>query len=388
MSLPNRTAGVTPPRADISATGLAIGQGERPPNSGPSALREAARRGPRVFTYRNGKFLYWSLARKPSAVFHVARVLPRFIASAARFITAIKWSRDRRPVMVIALLEYIGDIVAAEPIARLARETHPGHRVIWITRKVNKALVETYAPIDRVMTVGCLTEWMLLWRLGLTDVVWDLHVNDRICNDCGVPQRKRDGLPGLDNYYQFGSLLEVQCLCAGLPRLAAGPRIEPPTEARTRVDSLRLPGRFVAIHCRASDPRRDWPVDRWRLLVAAILKRRDIEVVEVGIRPLVASDGAARLHNLCDALSLLETAEVIRRADLFIGIDSGPAHLANAVGTPGIILLGDYVNFKHYMPYSGGYRDGTNADILYAEGTVVELEVETVLTALAKRLRR
>ena len=54
-------------------------------------------------------------------------------------------------------------------------------------------------------------------------------------------------------------------------------------------------------------------------------------------------------------LSILETAEVIRRAELFVGIDSGPAHLANAVATPGVILIGQYNAFKRFMPYSGLY---------------------------------
>jgi ADP-heptose:LPS heptosyltransferase len=37
-------------------------------------------------------------------------------------------------------------------------------------------------------------------------------------------------------------------------------------------------------------------------------------------------------------LPLPEAAELIRRADLLAGTDSGPAHLADAVGTPGAIL--------------------------------------------------
>jgi ADP-heptose:LPS heptosyltransferase len=38
--------------------------------------------------------------------------------------------------------------------------------------------------------------------------------------------------------------------------------------------------------------------------------------------------------------SLLSLADLIRRADLFIGSDSGPLHLASAVGTPTVALFG------------------------------------------------
>lgn len=43
-------------------------------------------------------------------------------------------------------------------------------------------------------------------------------------------------------------------------------------------------------------------------------------------------------------LRLPEAAELIRRAGLFVGTDSGPAHLADAVGTPGAII---------YAPHRG-----------------------------------
>ena len=377
-------------RKGVAVPGVCDHRAEGRPGSVASGARplgdDTTRRGPRVFTHRNAKFAYWALARNPAAALHMARVLLRAARSAVLLWARVRWSRDRRPVLAIALLEHIGDIVAAEPIARLARETYPGHRVFWITRAANQPLVRTYAAVDRVVTVGCLTEWMLLWRLGLTDIVWDLHVKDRICDTCAIPLQKRDGLPDLGTYYSFGNLLDVECLCAGLPKLAAGPRINPPAGARAAIDAIRLPGRFIAIHCRSNDPRRDWPADHWRRLVGRILETWDIDVIEVGMRPIVATAAAERVRNLCGTLSILETAEVIRRAALFVGIDSGPAHLANAVGTPGVLLLGDYVNFRRYMPYSGGYQDGRNADVLYAEGTVAELEVETVFTTLARRL--
>lgn len=347
---------------------------------------EAPRRGPRVFSYRNAKFAYWTLARKPASIFHMIRVLPRFLSSAISLLACVRWSRDRRPVLAIALLEHIGDIVAAEPIARLARESYPEHRVFWVTRAVNRPLVETYRAVDRVVTVGCLTEWMLLWRLGLTDIVWDLHVQDRICNGCGIPLAKYPGAPDLETYFRFGNLLDVQCRCAGLPKLTGAPRIDPSATVRATIDALSLPRRFVAVHCRSNDPRKDWPADRWRVLIARILARGDVDVLEVGLQPLLTMTGTARVRDLCGRLSILETAETIRRAVLFVGIDSGPAHLANAVGTQGVILLGDYVNFRNYMPYSGGYQDGEMADVLHADGPVADLPVENVFEAISDRL--
>jgi heptosyltransferase-3 len=82
----------------------------------------------------------------------------------------------------------------------------------------------------------------------------------------------------------------------------------------------------------------------------------------------------------------MQTAEVIRRAALFIGIDSGPAHLANATGTPGIILLGRHAGFESYTPYSAGYADGTLADLVRCDGPAANIEVESVIARVSKRL--
>ena len=79
-------------------------------------------------------------------------------------------------------------------------------------------------------------------------------------------------------------------------------------------------------------------------------------VIDVGAgkatKPAPLPDGAISLFN---RLPILQTAEVIRRARFFIGVDSGPAHLANAVQTPGIVLLGRLGKFRQYMPFTGFY---------------------------------
>jgi heptosyltransferase III len=119
-------------------------------------------------------------------------------------------------------------------------------------------------------------------------------------------------------------------------------------------------------------------------------------VLEVGISPLVVRTDEDRARSLCGRLSILETAEVIRRAALYVGIDSGPAHLANAVAAPAVILLGRFFGFARYRPFSGGYADGSratllhaaglNADGLHADGFTAALTVDEVFAAVMARV--
>jgi ADP-heptose:LPS heptosyltransferase len=50
-------------------------------------------------------------------------------------------------------------------------------------------------------------------------------------------------------------------------------------------------------------------------------------------------------------LTLIETAALIARADLFIGADSGPAHLAAAVGTPAMVLFSGTNRVEQWRPW-------------------------------------
>jgi heptosyltransferase-3 len=334
------------------------------------------------------RFFYWTLRRNRAAAVHMLGVPPRFLLSAARLFRLFRISRVRRPVVAIALMDAMGDIVAAEPIARLARRLYPGAHICWITRSQFVSLPDSYPEVDDVIGVGCLTEWMLLRRLKLFDVVWDLHHDGRMCLFCCIPQVKPSVSQNEHNYYNLGNLLDMFCDSAGLPRLSDGPSLNPPSASVKSVDALLLPPRFMVIHCVSSDPNRDWPADKWRDLIAQIIATQDVTIVEVGTRPLVITSDGARMRSLCGKLNMLETAEVIRRADVFIGIDSGPAHLANAVATPGVILLGAYKHFHFYMPYSGGYATGDTAAVIRIDGPVAGVSVEDVFTSVVARTGR
>lgn len=331
------------------------------------------------------KRVYWNIRKRPQRIRHLLDVAAQTARSAVRLFRASKLRADRRPVLAIALLEHMGDIVAAEPIARFARQRYPGMRIFWITRPAYAPLAAEFPGVDEVLTVSCLTEWALLWRLRLVRTVWDLHFSERCCPLCDLPLAKHE-LPSMEDYFSHGSLLENQCLCAGIQPLSGAPILPRSAAAAAVVDRLNLPPRFIAVHCKSSDDCKDWPVECWRELVAEIRSRTGLAVVEVGIEPVLQNVTNGQVHSLCGSLSMIETAEVLRRATLFIGVDSGPAHLANSVGTRGIVLLGKYRHFVRYLPFSGGYADGSNADLIYAEGAVASLPLPYVLDAALRRI--
>lgn len=154
-------------------------------------------------------------------------------------------------------------------------------------------------------------------------------------------------------YYQHEVMrwLEVASLVGATP-VAIEPRLAPlPQElARARGHLQRpdggdgtQPGGTVAVHPGATDPRRRWPVEHFAQLVSE-LERDGARAVLVGhgaddealcarIAQRAGVLGASKVLNLAGALSLGDLAGVLATVDVMVGNDSGPRHLAQAVGT-------------------------------------------------------
>lgn len=329
----------------------------------------------------------WLASLKNLSDPHARRKKLSFLVNVLR-LSRMRYTIPRRdaPLVVISLTEHLGDIVACEPVARYVRSQYPDARILWVTRRPYDQLFAAHPAIDGCLTVFCLTEWIWLKRCGFFDRIIDLHLRNRICRYCKVPLPKPAEAPIVDgsNYLRVGGLLNAFSLGAGLPRLDEAPRLFIPEVAVKEVDVLSLPPRFIVAHATALDADKHWPTTKWAALAARIHETCRLPIVEVGLRPVLPA--APGVINLCGRLPIMATAEVIRRAALFIGIDSGPAHLANAAGTPGVILLGRYSYFDRYNPFSGNYAEDRDCVILQANGPAANLSVDAVCHAAFARL--
>lgn len=100
---------------------------------------------------------------------------------------------------------------------------------------------------------------------------------------------------------------------------------------------------WVAIAPGANLDRRRWPTSRFAELARELIRCRDIGIVIVGGgadvslgRSIVSEAGTStkEILDLTGRLTLGQTSLVLRRCQLFIGNDSGPMHIAAAMGVP------------------------------------------------------
>lgn len=101
----------------------------------------------------------------------------------------------------------------------------------------------------------------------------------------------------------------------------------------------------VALFPGATFEHKRWPLENFQELCRSLLADQTVSVAvlggsgETGLSSALCAKFPSRVISLAGGLSFLELAEVLRRCALFVGNDSGPGHLAAAVGCPTVTLF-------------------------------------------------
>ncbi len=107
----------------------------------------------------------------------------------------------------------------------------------------------------------------------------------------------------------------------------------------------------VALHPYAAHRHKAWPVGHWRELTA-LLERRGIPWLLIGRgEPFYGGDS----RDCSNRTSLRESASLLAACSVLVSGDSGPMHLASAVGTPVVGLFGPTTREWGFFP--SGPRD-------------------------------
>jgi heptosyltransferase-3 len=134
-----------------------------------------------------------------------------------------------------------------------------------------------------------------------------------------------------------------------LPRITLTAHERLQGEADLRSAGAPAVGHRVAFALVTSSPARDWPVERFATLANALLDR--------GITPIVLAAGTpaaivGRLRALCPRAILVPALDsnrdremrrflgVLAACDVLLSGDTGPAHMADALGVPRVTLYG------------------------------------------------
>ncbi len=266
-------------------------------------------------------------------------------------------------------LSALGDVTHALPVVRAIQRHWPETRITWITAKLEHQLLRLIDGI-RFVVVDKRAGWREYPRLRRElagehfDVMLQMQTSARanltgLCVRAGVKlgwdkSRARDfhrwcmtdAIPATPFEHQVqGHLSFARTL--GLD--AAEPEWNFPITpaAREFADSvLPADGDILVISPCSSHPARNWRPERYAAVADhAAVKLGMTVVLSGGPSKLEARTGhaieaamRARAINLIGKDTLEQLVALLARADVVLSPDAGPAHLANALGTPVIGL--------------------------------------------------
>jgi heptosyltransferase-1 len=275
----------------------------------------------------------------------------------------------------------MGDIVHALPILKAVRSRHADATVGWVVEEAFAPLLTNHPLLDVTIPTR-LREWrrrpfsMEAWR-ELVALVRELHefgaeiVLDLMGNHkagvvsaltfadrrIGLARRFRrepSSAVWISEYVAPRGEHVVDLVLSLARELGATP-----DEAdfggdllpEERVDVIQSDHRFALVHPFTGWPNKDYPLDRW----AAVARSLTAAGIPVVIAPGPGEErGASTLSEMAGAsarvvaaLSIPQLVFLQRRAGLVLGGDTGPVHLAHALGTPVVCVMGPTNPFRN-----------------------------------------
>lgn len=286
--------------------------------------------------------------------------------------------------VTIIRLRSLGDCVLTTPAVALLKKTRPD---LQVSVAVEQRFGPVFAGNPDVANIaggtlrdvrdwrprlclnlhgGTRSQWMTAlsgarWRAGFAHHTFTSAYNVKI------PRAQR--ILGLNRTVHTAEHLASAMFALGVP-------IQPiPRASLISASASPITGRYGVIHPFASAPDKQWPPEKF-CEVARYLQLWNIKPVFVA----GSADDPTRFapHQVVQG-TLDDTKALLSKAAVFIGNDSGPAHMAAAFGIPSVVLFGNS-NPAIWAPWE------TESEVIVAPDGIAKVSVSRVVAAL-ERLR-
>jgi heptosyltransferase-1 len=272
------------------------------------------------------------------------------------------------------------------PSIRALRTSFPQAALTYLVEEPYRELVEGIPDLDDVIVLprrltvrDFLGRMGALRRRGAFDILIDFHGGPRafwitlfskarlkighrlkfkhMFYDIALPRNPgTEGGHSVEDHFSLVRAAGVEA--ADIPRTHIAPALP---EEKARVDRLldtSLPGnrRIIVLHVGAGNRFRDWGRDNLKELVARILELPRTAVALIGgaedsvTSRFLTSPPSELICDLTGRLNLREVRDLITRAALFVGPDSGPMHIASTTDTPIVAYFGPTLP-AHFAPW-------------------------------------
>ena len=280
---------------------------------------------------------------------------------------------------LIVRLGALGDVVHAIPVAAAVRRQFPDARIDWLVSAKHREILDLVPIIDRRLVIndrgegaGGTSIWAAIAELRRAryDVVLDLQgliKSAMLARVSGAPRvigfssayaRERlarlfyteaydPGRGGLYDPRETRHVVRINLgllTLVGIPSAGAEFPIETVDSVVSRWASQHSNGRYALLNPGAAWPNKRWPPARFAAIARALRERHDLMSVVLwgpGEEPLAKQvvDEAPDAAMITPKTTIADIVGLARGAALMVSGDTGPTHIASAVGTP---LVGIY----------------------------------------------
>lgn len=280
--------------------------------------------------------------------------------------------------ILIVKLGAIGDVIHALPVAHALKSGFPDCRITWVVEKVSQELVSANQYVDETIVFdrpkrkmwkhirAYAPDFITALRSRNFDLSLDLqglfmsaaisrlsgasrrlvcYNAHEICGWMGIRLNRPNRTKHMVEQYQD----VVQALGINNPEIDFGLQISDEvvteTAALAKSAGLDMQQNYIVLAPGANRPNKRWPVDHFAVLTDKLFDDRLIPVIVGGLGDDYFADEICKACiippiDLTGQTTLLQLADLIRHAKLVIGGDTGPVHLAAALHTPILMLLG------------------------------------------------
>jgi ADP-heptose:LPS heptosyltransferase len=219
------------------------------------------------------------------------------------------------------------------------RHRHPGKMLVFITAAIWREVVILSHSADLVYAnrswVHPLTMPTNVKLFGLVDTIYNPQTTgERLSHTFGTTSHLVEDLAASCGF----------TLTARQPRLCPSAGLIEKTRTAYGLDPKTTGGRLlIGINPGPSWRVKEWEASKWQKLIDRIHSECNAVIIQFGVNK---DDGSSEYDNLTGVKSLAsqlngeEMVALIASCDLIVSIDSGPVHVAGAVGTPVIGLFG------------------------------------------------
>ncbi|MBU3842566.1 MAG: glycosyltransferase family 9 protein [Candidatus Fusobacterium pullicola] len=282
---------------------------------------------------------------------------------------------------------FIGDIVLSTPLIKKLRDTYPKAEITYLTTPVGASILRNNPHLNHIIEYdkrgehkGIKGFWAIAKKLKMEayNLVITPHRYLRstfLTFLTGAPIRRGYDSAAASFLYNERvhydkSKHEVEKLLSFVPK-DEGKRYEIeifPTELEVeKVDKLleKRREKVVVVAPGSKWFTKKWPLEYFNRVIKELEKREDTTIVVVGGKEEMFFNMplANTTIDLRGKTTLLELAEVIRRADIVLTNDSSPIHIASAFPNVRILaLFGPTVEKFGFFPWS------KNSEVFQVEG--------------------